>query len=132
MNISRTFAALFAGSLVLSSGPVRTVAAEPPPGFTAIFNGKDLTGWWGLEHFDPRKLTDEKRAEKHEANQADFTKHWRVENGELVNDGNGAFATSEKDYGDIEFMIDYKTVAQADSGVYLRANPQVQIWDYTK
>src|SRR6478752_5735017 len=119
MNKTRTFAALFAGSLVLSSAPVRTVAAEPPPGFTAIFNGKDLTGWWGLEHFDPRKLSAEKRA----ANQADFTKHWRVENGELVNDGNGAYATTEKDYGDIEFMIDYKTVAQADSGVYLRANP---------
>src|SRR3954453_18249888 len=99
MNISRTFAALFAGSLVLNSAPVRTVAAEPPPGFTAIFNGKDLTGWWGLEHFDPRKLwamTDEQRAKKREANQADFEKHWRVENAELVNDGNGAYATTEK------------------------------------
>ena len=29
-------------------------------------------------------------------------------------------------------MLDYKTVAKADSGVYMRMTPQVQIWDYTK
>ena len=28
-------------------------------------------------------------------------------------------------------MIDYKTVPKADSGIYLKSNPQVQIWDYT-
>ena len=28
--------------------------------------------------------------------------------------------------------MDYKTVAKADSGIYLRGIPQVQIWDYTK
>jgi hypothetical protein len=27
--------------------------------------------------------------------------------------------------------VDYKTVAKADSGIYLRGCPQVQIWDYT-
>ena len=36
----------------------------------------------------------------------------RVENGELVNDGNGAYLTTDKDYGDIELLIDYKTVAE--------------------
>src|SRR5437868_194255 len=51
---------------------------------------------------------------------------------ELVNDGQGAYATTERDYGDIELLIDYKTVAKADSGVYLRGSPQVQIWDYTE
>src|SRR5439155_17220578 len=34
--------------------------------------------------------------------------------------------------GDIELLIDYKTVPKADSGIYLRATPQVQIWDTTK
>ena len=33
------------------------------------------------------------------------------------------------DYGDIELLIEYKTVPLADSGIYLRATPQVQIWD---
>ena len=40
--------------------------------------------------------------------------------------------TTDKAYGDIEFLIDYKTVAKADSGIYLKATPQVQIWDFTK
>jgi hypothetical protein len=109
-------------------------ATEPPAGFTAIFNGKDLSGWYGLD-FDPRKLwamSQEDRAKKREADMPSFTKHWTIENAELVNDGNGPYATTEKDYGDIELLVDYKTVAQADSGIYLRANPQVQIWDYTK
>ena len=58
--------------------------------------------------------------------------HWRAENGELVNDGQGAYATTEKDYGDFELLVEYKTVPLADSGIYLRGCPQVQIWDYTE
>ena len=107
---------------------------EPPAGFTALFNGKDLSGWWGF-NADPRKywaLSEEERAKKREASLADLNKHWTIENGELVNDGNGDYATTEKDYGDIESFIDYKTVPKADSGIYLRATPQVQIWDWTK
>jgi len=58
--------------------------------------------------------------------------HWRVENGELVNDGQGAFLTTDQDFGDAVFTLEYKTVAGADSGIYLRGCPQVQIWDYTE
>src|SRR5204862_596403 len=39
---------------------------------------------------------------------------------------------TDKAYGDIEFFIEYKTVPKADSGIYLRATPQVQIWDSTE
>lgn len=49
-----------------------------------------------------------------------------------MNDGTGPYATTDEEFGDIEFLIDYKTVAKADSGIYLRGNPQVQIWDTTK
>ena len=123
--------------LTLLLGPCLARAEDPTPpkGFTALFNGKDLDGWYGLGHFDPRKLwamSEEERSKKRASEMEDFKKHWTIENGELVNDGNGAYATTEKDYGDIELLIDYKTVAQADSGIYLRGNPQVQIWDYTK
>ncbi|MDP2896151.1 MAG: DUF1080 domain-containing protein [bacterium] len=110
-------------------------SSVPPAGFTAIFNGKDLTGWYGLGHFDPRELwamSPEERAKKREREMAEFQAHWRVENGELVNDGAGSYATTEKEFGDIEFLIDYKTVPKADSGIYFRATPQVQIWDYTE
>ncbi len=76
-------------------------------------------------------LTPEQRAQKKADDTADAKKHWSVENGELVNDGNGAYLTTDKDYGDIELLIEYKTVPKADSGIYLRGTPQVQIWDYT-
>jgi len=110
-------------------------AASPPPGFTPLFNGKDLTGWRGGDTFDHRKwlaMPEAERAAKNAEWTADMRKHWRVENDELVNDGNGKYATTEKDYGDFELMAEYRTVPLADSGVYLRGCPQVQIWDYTE
>jgi hypothetical protein len=108
---------------------------SPPRGFTALFNGKDLTGWHGMPHFDPYKLaamSESERSAQFAKWTQDAKKHWTVDNGELVNDGNGAYLTTDKDYGDIELLIEYKTVPLADSGIYLRATPQVQIWDYTK
>lgn len=119
-----------------SKSPRRGQAVSAPPaGFTALFNGTDLTGWYGLGHFDPRKLwamSPEERAKKREADLPEFRAHWTVDKSELVNDGKGPYATTEKEYGDIELLLDYKTVALADSGIYLKANPQVQIWDYTE
>ena len=106
----------------------------PPAGFTAIFNGKDLAGWWGAGTEDPAKylaLAPEALAKKREASLADISKHWSVAEGELINDGNGLYLTTGKNYGDFELWVDYKTVPKADSGIYLRGVPQVQIWDYT-
>lgn len=114
------------------------VAAEdnqPPTGFRALFNGQDLSGWHGMGHFDPRKLwamSEEDRDAKRAKDMEDVRAHWRVEEGAVVNDGHGVYLTTDEDFGDIELMIDYKTVAKADSGIYLRGNPQVQIWDYTE
>jgi hypothetical protein len=115
----------------------------PPAGFTALFNGKDVSGWRGGETFDHRKLLampEDKRKEQLdkwnksmlEVNEKTGKPHWYIENGELVNDGKGAYASTEKDYGDIELFVEYKTVPLADSGIYLRGCPQVQIWDYTE
>ena len=122
-------------------------AAQPPPGFTALFNGKDLKGWRGGSTFDHRKLlamTPEQRAEQIKKWTAPDQKgsmmeigktgkpHWYIEGDDVVNDGFGAYATTEKDYGDFELHLEYKTVPKADSGIYLRGVPQVQIWDYTE
>lgn len=125
------------GIMVLAQGSVAGGQKEvvPPEGFRALFNGKDLSGWHGMGHFDPRKLwamSDEERAKKRAADMEATKKHWTVENGELINDGDGPYLTTDADFGDIELLIEYKTVAKADSGIYLRGNPQVQIWDYTK
>ena len=120
--------------LVLASAASLS-AAQPPEGFTALFNGTDLTGWRGGNTFDHRKylaLPEDKRAAQDKAWTADMKKHWSVQNGELVNDGKGKYATTIKDYGDFELLVDYKTVPGADSGIYLRGVPQVQIWDPKK
>jgi hypothetical protein len=133
----RTRTALFLVALLaaLAVPPAARPADGPPPGFKALFNGKDLTGWWGASTEDPRKWKAMPEADfkkKHDASLQDIAKHWRAENGELVNDGNGLYLTTEKDFADYELLIDYKTVAKADSGIYLKATPQVQIWDYTE
>ena len=61
----------------------------------------------------------------------DINKHWRVED-ELVNDGRSLYLARLKILEVFELLIDYKTVPSADSGIYLEAIPQVQIWDTTE
>jgi Domain of Unknown Function (DUF1080) len=124
-----------AASLAAGLLPTPARAQTPPAGFTPIFNGTDLAGWHGREGVEPARLATlppAERATRERAARDVFAKHWRVENGELVNDGNGPFATTDRDYGDIELRLEYRTVAKADSGVYLRGIPQVQIWDDTQ
>ncbi len=110
-------------------------ASSPPPGFAALFNGTNLDGWWGATTENPRDylaLPPAAFKAKHDASLTDIRQHWSVRQGELVNDGNGLFLTTDKNYGDFELLVDYKTVPLADSGIYLRGCPQVQIWDDTK
>src|SRR5579864_1824718 len=110
-------------------------AIEAPRGFTALLDGKDLAGWHGMPHFDPSKLramSETERAKQLVEWTAEAQKHWRIDGGDLVNDGEGAYLATDKEFGDIELLVDYKTVPKADSGIYLRATPQIQIWDYTK
>ena len=110
-------------------------AGTPPEGFTALFNEKNLSGWWGLKTEDPVKwkaLSADKLAEKKAASLKDIAQHWSVNGEELVNDGHGLYLSTQKNYGDFEFLVDYKTVPKADSGIYLRGIPQVQIWDSTE
>ena len=39
-------------------------ATDEPPGFTRLFNGKDLKGWHGMPHFDPYVLAAMPAAER--------------------------------------------------------------------
>ncbi len=120
---------------LLSAEPAKTSLNAPPKGFVALFNGKDLSGWWGADTEDPRKylaLSAEAFKTKRDASLPNILAHWRVDNGVLVNDGKGLFLTTEQTYGDFELLVEYKTVPLADSGIYLRGCPQVQIWDSTE
>jgi hypothetical protein len=107
-------------------------ATEPPPGFTSLWNGKDLAGWHYMDTFDPRKLAGMIETDRngHLAKwAAESVGHWSVDGDMIVNDGKGAYLTTDKDYGDIELLIEYKMAPRGDSGIYLRGCPQVQIWD---
>ena len=125
-----------AGAAILQA---QAVAPAPPPGFTALFNGKDLSGWRGRPGgggvFSPyveAKFTPEERAAKQKEWNADRDLHWRVDTakGEIVSDGKGVHLATEKPYGDFEFHVDWMlTQPGGDSGIYLRDFPQVQIWD---
>jgi hypothetical protein len=107
----------------------------PPKGFVSLFNGEDFAGWHGMPHFDPRELaamTDEAREKQIKEWNDDLAKHWTVKDHVIVNDGNGVYLTTDKEYGDFELLVDFMMFPKGDSGIYLRGNPQVQIWDYTK
>lgn len=112
-----------------------SAAAQTPAGFTPLFNGTSLDGWWGATTEDPRKwmaLPKEAFEQKHTKSLGDIRQHWRAENNELINDGNGLYLTTDKNYRDFELLVDYRTVPKADSGIYLKGIPQVQIWDSTE
>ena len=83
-------------------------AKETPTGATSLFNGKDLSAW----------------------KDADKQPEWKVEDGTIHYTGKGGknLATAKK-YKDFEFWADWKITKGGDSGIYLRGQPQVQIWD---
>jgi uncharacterized protein (TIGR03000 family) len=102
----------------------------PPPGFQALFNGKDLTNWQGLVELPQRKkLNPEELAKKQKEANEKYLPHWTVKDGILVYDGKGQSLQTAKDYGNFELYCDWKIPPKGDSGIYLRGQPQVQIWD---
>jgi lysophospholipase L1-like esterase len=108
---------------------------NPPKGYVALFNGKDLTGWKGLMGSpldNPEKraaLTPEEYAQAQaEANET-VLPHWSVVDGVITYDGKARSLCTAQDYADFELIVDWKIPAKGDSGIYLRGTPQVQIWD---
>jgi len=75
----------------------------PPEGFTALFNGKDLTGW----HTPP--LVKE---------------YWSIENGVLKSPGLieqwGASLSTKKHYTDFILMLEFRMPTISDSGISFR------------
>ncbi len=100
------FGAVFLLSGVINSATAGKKDNTPPKGFTALFNGKDLTGW---------KTNKEG--------------HWKVEDGVIVYDGKGTHLVSEDSFSNFILHVDWKVNRKgADSGIYIRGRPQVQIW----
>lgn len=126
-------------ALLIACGLVGPLPAQEdnqaPEGYEALFDGESLEGWFAIKTYNPREfqgLPAEEQQRRIEAARAATDEYWRVENGAIVNDGEGPYLTTERLFGDFELWIDYRTVAGADSGIYLKATPQIQIWDYTE
>ena len=75
-------------------------ANKPPKGFTALFNGKDLTGW---------KVHNGK------------LESWDVEKGILFVKGGGGWLMTEKEYANFELRLEFKVPKGGNSGVALRS-----------
>jgi acetyl esterase/lipase len=133
---SLSYVASFLGMCLSGSGYFAALAQadppKPPKGFQAIFNGTDLDGWYGLNPHDVAELSGETKQATLTKMRKEFADHWRVDRGDLVNDGTGPYATTQAEFENYELRLLYKTVPGADSGIYLRGVPQVQIWDSTQ
>jgi hypothetical protein len=117
-------------ALALPGGAEEKKNNTPPEGFKALFNGKDLDGWQGTIQINTRqKLKGEELDKAQKAADERILPHWTVEDGVLVNDGQGGNLATVKDYADFELWVDWKIEPKGDSGIYLRGEPQVQIWD---
>ncbi|HJZ57051.1 MAG TPA: DUF1080 domain-containing protein [Gemmataceae bacterium] len=108
-------------------------APKPPPGFTALFNGKDLTGWKGHTTMKERATLPKDKLDMLQAERTKLAKEqWSVVDGTIhltPPQKGGVSLVTEKDYGNFELMVDWKIEKNGDSGIYLRGQPQVQIWD---
>lgn len=72
----------------------------------SLFDGKDLNGW---QPDNPAK------------------NHWKVENGELVNQAAGANIRTTRTFNDFKLHVEYNCPQGGNSGVYLRGRYEVQI-----
>lgn len=81
----------------------------PPPGFKALFNGKDMTGW--LEN-------------------GKAPMHWTAKDGMIHFDGKGRDLFGTESFTNYVVLVDWKVEKNGNSGVYLRSgNPQAEIND---
>jgi len=104
---------------------------QPPEGFKALFNGRNLDGWKGLVENPVKReqmSEEELRLAQIEADNL-MIEHWQVIDGILYFDGEGSHLCTVNDYTDFELYVDWKIEKKGDSGIYLRGTPQVQIWD---
>jgi hypothetical protein len=125
---------ILAGLISLVASPTQAADPKdnvPPPGFTALFNGKDLTGWKGLVADPPKraKMAPAQLAEEQKVADEKMRAHWKAVDGVLVFDGKGDSLCTAKDYKNFDLYVDWKIEEKGDSGIYLRGSPQIQIWD---
>jgi hypothetical protein len=120
-------------------------AFTPEPGFTALFNGRDLTGW-GFRPTPPRKapakakadapvFAEVKTAVAFDGQTASADGRYRAINGRLVvmTPAEGRRVqqlwTTKEFPEDFTLKLEFRATPNADSGVFVR-QPQLQCRDY--
>jgi hypothetical protein len=123
---------------IASTMLVAATGLAAPPGFVSLFNGRDLSGWrgWAIHAEGGRppefaRLDAAGRQQLERTWATELARHWRVEDGALVNDGAGPYLATDREFGDCELRVEFRIAPRANSGVYLKQNPQVKIWDPT-
>ena len=102
-------------ALLVGSAGWRTALGQQA-GWTALFNGRDFTGW--------DKLGDA---------------NWRVEEGMLVADRGNGFLVTKNSYGNFQLRVEFWAGPDANSGIFIRSTDpekitatnayEVNIWD---
>ena len=128
LALALSFAGFLAATLPAAD---KADSPKPPKGFTALFNGKDLDGWQGNIDMKQRvTMPKEKQADFIAARTKTALEHWSVKDGVIHMDSKGGVSLQTvKDYGNFELYLDWKIEKNGDSGLYIRGQPQVQIWD---
>jgi hypothetical protein len=87
-------------------------AVQTEPGFTSLFNGKDLTGWvYGNKRDKDGKVVPNKSGQG-----------YRVEDGVIystVEDGGNLY--TEKEYANFDLRFEFKLTRNANNGIGIRA-----------
>lgn len=97
-------AAIVVIALIGATGPAQD--AKPEPGFTSLFNAKNLDGW-------------------HVMNGGKFS----VKDGVIFLDKGNGWLRSDKEYKDFELRMDFRFVSKnADSGIFVRASKDGKNW----
>lgn len=81
----------------------------PPPGFVALFNGKDLGGWKGLVEDPPKRaaMAPAELASKQQLADGRAKEHWTAQDGVLLFDGKGENLCTSEDFTDFEMYVDW-------------------------
>ena len=118
MHASRIFAAVATFAFTALAQ-----AAELEPGFTSLFNGKDLTGWGysATENFDGKTDASDGRYTAKDG--------ILVVNPQKVGPKLRQLWTSKEFPKDFELRLEFRAAVNADSGIFLR-KPQLQCRDY--
>jgi hypothetical protein len=87
-----------------------TAAPAPEKGWIALFDGKTLTGW-----VNGRNPSAENR--------------WTVEDGAMTNVAHGNDIATTQTFKDFDLKLEFKTVKEGNSGIYLRGREEIQVFD---